>query len=118
MVSYSRPVKEFFTFTDQAEEISSPERKSLDGDDAYEKLRIELYRVATRLSDLQGKALLLKMAKEKREWFGDEEYAQLDELIKAVEEDVKKMEIEYQKTKEVYAKITVQKMLEGFSRKQ
>jgi hypothetical protein len=116
VVSYSRPVKEFFTFTDQAEEISSPERKSLAGDDAYEKLGIELYRVATRLSDLQGKALLLKMAKEKREWFGDEEYAQLDELIKTVEEDVKKMEIEYQKTKEIYAKITVQKMLEGFSR--
>lgn len=115
--SYSRPIRDFFKPKDKTPGTSSPGQETLDRDDSYEKLGIELYRVATRLSDLQGKTRLLKMAEENREWFKDEDYAQLDELIKATEEDLKKAEIEYQKTKEVYAKITAQKMLEEFSKK-
>ena len=115
--SYSRPIRDFFKTTDKASETSSPGQETLESDDSYEQLGIELYRVATRLSDLQGKASLLKMAEENREWFKDEDYAQLGELMRATEEDLKKMEIEYQKTKEAYAKITVQKMLEEFSKK-
>lgn len=116
-VSYSKPLKDFFKSSDKATELSSPERKSLDSDDSYEQLGFELYSAATRLSDLQGKVRLLEMAKEHREWFGDEEYARLDDIIKGMEEDIEKMEKEYQKTKDVYAKITVKKMLEEFSGK-
>lgn len=113
VVSYSKPVKDFFAPADKVSETSTPEQKSL-GDDAYEQLGIGLYRVATRLSDLQGKVQLLKMAKENKEWFEDKDYTRLDELIEATEEDLKRTEIEYQKAKEAYAQITVLKMLEEF----
>jgi hypothetical protein len=51
------------------------------------------------------------MAKEKREWFSSEEYSRLDELIKQTEEELLKAEGEYQKVKEEYARIMVQRML-------
>ena len=115
--SYSRPIRDFFKPTDKTSGTSSPGQENLDSDDSYEQLGMELYRVATRLSDLQGKASLLKMAEENREWFKDDDYAQLGELIRVTEDDLKKTEIEYQKTKEAYAKRTAQKMLEEFSKK-
>ena len=115
--SYSRPIRNFFKPADKASGRSSPEQEALDSDNSYEQLGMELYKVATILSDLQGKVRLLKMAEGNREWFKDEDYAQLDGLIKATEEDLKETEIEYQKTKEAYAKRTVQRMLEEFSKK-
>ncbi|KPJ55716.1 MAG: hypothetical protein AMJ42_06360 [Deltaproteobacteria bacterium DG_8] len=114
---YSSSIKDFFKLADKRSERSSLGQEPLYNDDSYEQLGIELYRVATRLTDLQGKISLLKMAKENREWFRGEDFTQLDELIKSTKEDLKKMEIEYQKTKEIYAKRTVQKMLEEFSKK-
>jgi hypothetical protein len=56
------------------------------------------------------------MAKEKREWFSSEEYSRLDELIKQTEEELLKAEGEYQKVKEEYARIMVQRMLREFSK--
>jgi hypothetical protein len=115
--SYSGPIRNFFKPADKTPGTSPLEQKSLNRDDSYEQLGIELYRTATRLSDLQGKTRLLKMAKENRDWFKDEDYAQIDELINAIVRDLKKIEIEHQKAKEAYAKRTAQKMLEEFSKK-
>ena len=117
-ISYSKPVKNFFSPADKTFETSTPEKESLGKDDSYEQLGVELYSVATRLSDLQGKAQLLRMAKENSEWVKSDDLGHLDDLIEATEEDLEKAEIEYQKTKDEYAKITVQKMLEKFSRKE
>ena len=58
------------------------------------------------------------MAKENSEWFKRDDLGHLDNLIETTEEDLKKAEVEYQKTKEEYAKRTVQKMLEKFSQKE
>ena len=115
-ISYSKPVKDFFSPADKTLEMSTSEKESLGKDDSYEQLGVELYSVATRLSDLQGKAQLLRMAKENSEWVKSDDLGHLDDLIEATEEDLEKAEIEYQKTKDEYAKRTVQKMLEKFSR--
>ncbi len=117
-VSYSKPVKNFFSPADKTLEMSTSEKESLGKDDSYEQLGVELYSVATRLSDLQGKAQLLRMAKENSEWFKSDDLRHLDDLIETTEEVLKKAELEYQKTKEEYAKRTVQKMLEKFSQKE
>jgi len=117
-ISYSKPVKNFFSPEDKTFETSTSEKESLLKDDSYEQLGVELYSVATRLSDLQGKVQLLRMAKENSEWFKRDDLGHLDNLIETTEEDLKKTEVEYQKTKEEYAKRTVQKMLEKFSQKE
>lgn len=108
---YSRTIREFFISTDQTFQTSSSEHQSRDRSDPYEQQGIELYRTAARVSDLQGKIKLFEMAKEKREWFSSEEYSRLDELIKQTEEELLKAEGEYQKVKEEYARIMVQRML-------
>jgi len=117
-ISYSKPVKNFFSPADETLEMSTSEKESLGKDDSYEQLGVELYSVATRLSDLQGKVQLLRMAKENSEWFKSDDLRRLDDLIETTEEDLKKAELEYQKTKEEYAKRTVQNMLDKFSRKE
>jgi len=113
---YSRTIREFFISTDQTFQTSSSEHQSRDRSDPYEQQGIELYRTAARVSDLQGKIKLFEMAKEKREWFSSEEYSRLDELIKQTEEELLKAEGEYQKVKEEYARIMVQRMLKEFSK--
>jgi hypothetical protein len=113
---YSRTIREFFISTDQTSQTSSSEHQSQDRLDPYEQQGIELYRTAARVSDLQGKIKLFEMAKEKREWFSSEEYSRLDELIKQTEEELLKAEGEYQKVKEEYARIMVQRMLKEFSK--
>ncbi len=113
---YSRTIREFFISTDQTSQTSSSEHQSRDRLDPYEQQGIELYRTAARVSDLQGKIKLFEMAKEKREWFSSEEYSRLDELIKQTEEELLKAEGEYQKVKEEYARIMVQRMLKEFSK--
>jgi len=113
---YSRTIREFFISTDQTSQTSSSEHQSQDRSDPYEQQGIELYRTAARVSDLQGKIKLFEMAKEKREWFSSEEYSRLDELIKQTEEELLKAEGEYQKVKEEYARIMVQRMLKEFSK--
>ena len=118
VLSYSKPVRDFFTPGERTPKSASSLQESTERDDSYEQLGIELYGVASRLSDLQGKKTLLKMAKENRQWFKNEEYAMLDELIENTEEDLKKAEEEYQKTREAYAKRTTQKMLEEFLKTQ
>ena len=114
-VSYSTPLKNFFSPADKLLETTTSEKESLSKDDPYVQLGIELYSVATKLSDLQGKLQLLRMAKENSNWFEGEELRYLDDLIDATKNDLKKAEADYQKTKEEYAKQTVKKMLETFS---
>jgi len=115
---YSNSIKELFKPTDRRSERSSFEQRSSKGDDSYDQLGIELYRITARLTDLQGKAKLLKIAKENKKWFKEGDFSKLDELIKVTEEDLKEAEKEYYKTRKAYAKRTVQKMLEEFSKKQ
>lgn len=115
-ISYSTPLKNFFSPADKTLETTTSKKESLSKDDPYVQLGVELYSVATKLSDLQGKVQLLRMAKEHSEWFKGEDLKHLDDLIKATDEDLKKAEADYEKTKEDYAKQTVQKMLETFSR--
>ena len=117
-ISYSKPVKNFFSTADKSLETSTSRKEALLKEDSYEQLGVELYSVATKLSDLQGKVQLLRMAKEHSEWFASDDFRYLGDLIEITEEELKKTEGEYQKAKDEYAKRTVQKMLEKFSRKE
>jgi DNA-directed RNA polymerase alpha subunit len=116
-VSYRDQLKTLLPSQEKAQEEST-ESGSLDADDAYDELGLELYRTASKLSDLQGKIKVLEMAKEHREWFEEEEAYYLDDLIKATENELKETETAYQKAREEYAKRTAQKMLRDFSEKQ
>jgi len=116
--SYSDTIKRFFSSTGSPEQTSPVRQESADQEDSYEQLRIDLYRTATTLSDLQGKIQILQMAKEKREWFRDEEYAYLDALIEETKKELEAAESAYEKTKEDFTRITVQMMLKTFSEQQ
>jgi hypothetical protein len=115
--SYSDSIKQFFVPAERGEEEVA-ERKSPARDDSYEQLRIDLYRIATTLSDLQGKAQLLRMAQENREWFTDEDYAHLDALLETTDRELEAAQEAYEKAKKEFTKITVQMMVEEYSSQQ
>ena len=117
-VSYSDAIRNFFSSFGSREQTSPARQESADRDDSYERLRIDLYRTATTLSDLQGKVQILQMAKEKREWFRDEDYAHLDALIEETKKELEAAESAYEKTKEDFTRTTVQMMLKTFSEQQ
>ncbi len=116
--SYNETIKQFFTPQKPGEETVREQKKITARDESYEQLRIDLYRIATTLSDLQGKAQLLKMAKENREWFTEENYTHLDSLIETTERELAAAQEEYEKAKKEFTKITVQKMVEEYSSQQ
>ena len=115
--SYSDSIKQFFSPAETAEEEVA-ERNKPARDDSYEQLRIDLYRIATTLSDLQGKAQLLRMAQENREWFTDEDYTHLDALIETTDRELETAQEAYEKAKKEFTKITVQMMVEEYSSQQ
>jgi len=115
--SYSDSIKQFFSPAETGEEEVA-ERKKPARDDSYEQLRIDLYRIATTLSDLQGKAQLLRMAQENREWFTDEDYAHLDALLETTNRELETAQEAYEKAKKEFTKITVQMMVEEYSSQQ
>ena len=53
--SYSDSIKQFFTPAKPGEEKISEQKKITAPDESYEQLKIDLYRIATTLSDLKGK---------------------------------------------------------------
>jgi hypothetical protein len=109
--SYSKTIKNFFMPEESPVETARPEPSSKQ-DDSYEQLGAELYAMAASFQNLQGKAELLKIAKEKREWFKDADYARIETMLEATQKDLAKAEEEFQKARENYTKITVQKMLD------
>ena len=115
--SYSDSIKQFFAPAETAEEEVA-ERNKPARDDSYEQLRIDLYRIATTLSDLQGKAQLLRMAQENREWFTDADYAHLDALLETTDRELETAQEAYEKAKKEFTKITVQMMVEEYSSQQ
>lgn len=94
-------------------ETSRPEPSSKQ-DDSYEQLGADLYRIAATYSNLQGKAELLKMAKEKKEWYRQEDYATIDALLESTQKEMAKAEQEYLKAKDEYTRVMVQKMLQEY----
>jgi hypothetical protein len=109
--SYSKTIKNFFMPEESSVETVRPEPSSKQ-DDSYEQLGVELYGMAASFSNLQGKAELLKIAKEKREWFKDEDYARIDAMLETTQKELADAEKELQKARDNYTRITVQKMLE------
>ena len=116
--SYSDSIKQFFAPAETGEEAVAEQKKPPARDDSYEQLRIDLYRIATTLSDLQGKAQLLRMAQENREWFTDENYAHLDDLIESTDQELAAAQEAYEEAKKEFTKITVQMMVEEYSSQQ
>lgn len=116
--SYNDTIKQFFTPAQSGEETVPEQKKITARDESYEQLRIDLYRIATTLSDLQGKAQLLKMAQENPEWFTEENYAYLDTLIETTERELTAAQEAYEKAKKEFTKITVQMMVEEYSSQQ
>ena len=88
------------------------EQKSSDLENAFDDLRIELYAIANKTANLQGKVQLLKMAQENRGWFNEEEFSQLPGMLAKTEEALKEAEAEYEKVKTKYARETVTQMIE------
>jgi len=86
-------------------------QNSKEKDDGFDKLGVELYTTGIRLENLRGKIALLKMAQENRDWFKSEEYAQLPGLIAKADEEIKKAEAEYEKTRIQYAQENVRKLI-------
>ena len=117
-ISYSDTIRNYFSPPGSRETLAPAQQEPSDQDDSYEQLRIDLYRTATALSDLQGKVQILEMAREKREWFRDEEYVHLAALIEETEKELEAAKSAYEQAKEEFTRITVQKMLKTFSEQQ
>jgi hypothetical protein len=115
--SYSKTIKNFFMPEESPVETARLE-PSTKQDDSYEQLGAELYAMAASFQNLQGKVELLKVAKEKKEWFKQEDYVRIDTMLEATQKDLAQAEEEFQKAKENYTRITVQKMLEDYTRDQ
>ena len=111
--SYSKTIKDFFTPEEKPVETARPEPSSKQ-DDSYEQLGADLYRIAAAYSNLQGKAELLKMAKEKKEWYRQEDYATIDAMLESTQKEMAKAEQEYLKAKDEYTRVMVQKMLQEY----
>ena len=116
--SYSENIKQFFSPAQSEKETIQEQEKITTPDESYEQLRIDLYRIATNLSDLQGKTQLLKMAQENRDWFTEKDYTHLDALIEKTERELAAAQDDYEKAKKEFTKITVQKMVEEYSSQQ
>jgi hypothetical protein len=111
--SYSKNIKNFFMPEQQPVETARPAPSSKQ-DDSYEQLGSDLYRIAATYSNLQGKAELLKMAKEKKEWYRQEDYATIDAMLESTQKEMAKAEQEYLKAKDEYTRVMVQKMLQEY----
>jgi len=109
---YYKPLRNVIYPEQTKRERANSGQKSSDLEDAFDETRIELYAIANKMANLQGKVQLLKMAQENRGWFRDEEYAQLPVLLAKAEEDLKEAEAEYEKVKTKYARETVTRMIQ------
>ena len=109
--SYYKPFREIISPGGKTRKSISSEKKSSNKESEFDETRIELYIIANKVANLQGKIQLLKMAQENRDWFKEEEYAQLPILIEKAEKDLKKAEEEYEKVKNRYARETVTQMI-------
>lgn len=114
--SYSPTIKNFFNPGEKEPEAEQPVSSARD--DSSERSEMDLYRIAQTFSDLQGKAQLLKMAQAKREWFKEEDYANLERLLETTQKDLAEAELLFKKAQEDFARIAVQKMLEDYTRTQ
>lgn len=114
--SYSSTIKNFFNPGERESEAERPVPAAKD--DASQRSEMDLYRIAQTFSELQGKTQLLQMAKEKREWFKEDDYANLEVLLEATKKDLAEAEILFKKAQEDFARMAVQKMLEDYSRTQ
>ena len=89
--SYSKTIKEFFMPAEKTGE-TVPSEPASKQDDSYEQLGADCDGMAASYSNLQGKAELLKIAKEKREWFKDEDYGRIDALLETTQKELAEAE--------------------------
>jgi len=108
---YYKPLRNIIAPEEKTTKNLISDQKSSDKENVFDELRIELYALANRLANLQGKVQLLKIAQENRNWFKEEEYSQLPVLLKKAEEDLKQAESEYEEIKNKYARETVARMV-------
>jgi hypothetical protein len=108
---YYKPLRNIIAPEEKTTRDLISDQKSSDKENAFDELRIELYAIANRLANLQGKVQLLKMAQENRGWFKEEEYSQLPVLLQKAEEDLREAESAYEEVKNKYARETVTKMV-------
>jgi hypothetical protein len=112
---YYKPLRNFISPEQTKGKSAVSEQQSSDLENAFDDLRIELYAIANKTANLQGKVQLLKMAQENRGWFNEEEFSQLPGMLAKTEEELKEAEAEYEKVKTKYARETVTQMIEESS---
>lgn len=109
---YYKPLRDVIAPEQTKGKRPASEQRSSDLENAFDDLRIELYAVANKMANLQGKVQLLKMAQENRGWFREEEYSRLPVLLAKAEADLKDAEAEYEQVKTKYARETVTRMIQ------
>jgi len=109
---YYKPLRNVIYPEQTKEKGANSEQKSSDLENAFDEVRIELYAIANKVANLQGKVQLLKLAQENRGWFLEEEYAQLPVVLAKAEEELKGAEAEYEKVKTKYARETVTRLIQ------
>ena len=109
---YYKPLRNVIAPEEKRGRSTVSEQKASDLENVFDELRIELYAIANKMANLQGKVQLLKMGQENRGWFREEEFSQLPVLLAKAEEDLKEAEAEDEKVKTKYARETVTKMIQ------
>jgi hypothetical protein len=111
LVTYYTPLRDYLSPKQELPSDSGSAKKSSEKENQFNELQMELLAVGNKLSNLQGKIQILKLAQEHRDWFKDEEYDKLPDLIVKGEEELKQVEQEYEKLKNKYVHETAMKIL-------
>jgi peptidoglycan hydrolase CwlO-like protein len=111
LVTYYTPLRDYLGPKQELPSDSGSAKKPSEKDSEFNELQMELLAVSNKLSNLQGKIQILKIAQEHRDWFKDEEFSKLPELIAKAEEELKQAEQEYEKLKDKYVHETAVKIL-------
>ena len=108
---YYKPLKNIILPEEKAAKTMTSDKKAANQESEFDELRIELYAITSTVANLQGRAQVLKIAQENRDWFQEKEYAQLPSLLAETEESLEKAESEYEKIKNEYARKTVARII-------
>ena len=108
---YYKPLKNIIIPEEKSTKSLISDKKSSDKESGFDKLRVELYAITNTVGHLQGRSQLLKIARENRDWFNEEEYVQIPTLLAETEENLKKAELEYEKIIDEYARKTVTRII-------
>ncbi|HNR11907.1 MAG TPA: hypothetical protein PKM59_01185 [Thermodesulfobacteriota bacterium] len=107
---YFTPLRSTIDSQFQSDGQSENQQKA-DENQPFDKVSMELLLISEKMANLEGKARLLALAQEHPEWFAENDFAKLPQLISKTDQELADAKADYERIKIQYARETVTKML-------